>query len=61
MYQTLRLCFIRIRSYLPTRKPNDFQVQFKEIYRNPIFRATKKFFLSQSLIFSEENLLTTDT
>ena len=32
---------------MPTRKPNDLQVQFKEIYRNPIFRATKNYFITK--------------
>ena len=32
---------------MPTRKPNDLQVQFKEIYRNPIFRVTKNSFITK--------------
>ena len=32
---------------MPTRRPNDLQVQFKEIYRNPIFRATKNYFITK--------------
>ena len=35
---------------MPTRKPNDLQVQFKEIYRNPIFRATKLNFLRRKSV-----------